>query len=129
MMVFPKPVNCDPQPTSSSIQLLSLPTLLHYIQTFNVQNIIEKKYSFLSRIFFLSSHNIYKQYKRKVNVRKSHLKKSYLVGLPEVGLPDLISHQEVPPQLLCILCTIFAFLDSFVVTSFNKKCLEGSMIS
>ena len=47
-----------------------------------------------------------------VNVRRSHLKKSYLVGFPES-----ISHQEVPPQLLCIICTVFALLDSFEVTS------------
>ena len=39
-----------------------------------------------------------------VNVRKSHLRKSYLAGLPEVWLSESISHQEVPPQLLCIIC-------------------------
>ena len=44
-----------------------------------------------------------------------------------VGLPESISHQEVPPQLLCIICTVFALLVSFVVKSFNKKCLEGSL--
>ena len=41
-----------PNQPSSSIQLLSLPTLLHYIQTFNVQNIIEKSILFcLAKVF------------------------------------------------------------------------------
>ena len=61
-----------------------------------------------------------------VNIRKSHLRKSYLVGLSEVGLPESISHQKVPPQLLCIICTVFALLDSFEPTSYSKKCLVGS---
>ena len=56
-----------------------------------------------------------------VNIRKSHLRKSYLVGLPEVGLPESISHQKVPPQLLCIVCIVFALLDSFKPTSYSKK--------
>ena len=45
---------------------------------------------------------------RVVNIRKSHLRKSYLVGLPES-----ISHQEVPPQLLCTICIVFALLDIY----------------
>ena len=48
-----------------------------------------------------------------VNIRKSHLRKTYLGGLPEVGLPESINHQKVPPQLLCIICTVFALQDSF----------------
>ena len=46
-----------------------------------------------------------------INVRKSAL----------AGLPESISHQEVPPQLLCIICTVFALLDSIVVKSLKKK--------
>ena len=53
-----------------------------------------------------------------VNVRKSYLRKSYLVGLPES-----ISHQEVPPQIVCTICTVIALLDSFVVTNFKKSVL------
>ena len=34
------------------------------------------------------------------------VRKSCLVGLPEVGLPESISHQEVPPQLLCSIRTL-----------------------
>ena len=60
-----------------------------------------------------------------VNIRKSHLRKSYLVGLPEVGLPESISHKKVPPQLLCIICTVLALLDSLEPTSYSKKCLVG----
>ena len=60
-----------------------------------------------------------------VNIRKSHLRKSYLVGLPEVGLPESISHEKVPPQLLCIICTVLALLDSLEPTSYSKKCLVG----
>ena len=58
-----------------------------------------------------------------VNVRKS-----YLVGLPEVVLSESISHQEVPPQILCTICTVITLLDSFVVTSLKKKCIEGSWL-
>ena len=63
--------------------------------------------------------------KYMVNIRKSHLRKSYLVGLPEVGLPESISHEKVPPQLLCIICTVLALLDSLDLTSYSKKCLVG----
>ena len=45
---------------------------------------------------------------------------SYLVGLPEVGLPESISHQEVPPQSLCIICTVYALLDSFLSQVLTK---------
>ena len=51
--------------------------------------------------------------KKRVNIRKSHLRNTYLGGLPEVGHPESISHQKVPPQLLCIICTVFALQDSF----------------
>ena len=60
-----------------------------------------------------------------VNIRKSHFRKSYLVGLPEVGLPEAISHEKVPPQLLCIICTVLALLDSLEPTSYSKKCVVG----
>ena len=56
----------------------------------------------------------------KVNIRKSHLRKTYLGGLPEVGLPESISHQKVPPQLLCIICTVFALQDSFEPARYSK---------
>ena len=46
-----------------------------------------------------------------VNIRKSHLRKTYLVGLPEVGLLESISHQKVPPQLLCIIFLFFVFVE------------------
>ena len=55
-----------------------------------------------------------------VNIRKSHLRKTYLGGLPEVGLPESISHQKVPPQLLCIICTVFALQDSFESARYSK---------
>ena len=55
-----------------------------------------------------------------ITLRKSHLRKSYLVGLSEVGLPESISHQKVPPQLLCIICTVFALLDSFEPARYSK---------
>ena len=45
-----------------------------------------------------------------ITLRRSHLRKSYLVGLSEVGHPESISHQEVPPQLLCFICTSIALL-------------------
>ena len=45
---------------------------------------------------------------KMITLRKSHLRKSYLVGLSEVGLPESISHQKVPPQLLCFICSSIA---------------------
>ena len=55
-----------------------------------------------------------------ITLRKSHLRKSYLVGLSEVGLPESISHQKVPPQLLCIICTVFALQASFEPARYSK---------
>ena len=46
--------------------------------------------------------------------------KSSLVGLPEVGLSESISHQEVPPQLLCIICTVFTLLNDFRAANNDK---------
>ena len=46
--------------------------------------------------------------------------KSSLVGLPEVGLSESISHQEVPPQLLCIICNVFTLLNDFRAASNDK---------
>ena len=61
-----------------------------------------------------------------VNVRKAHLRKSYLVGLPEVGLSESGS-QEVPPQLSCIIYTVFALLNDFRAAIMIKlpKLREG----
>ena len=42
-----------------------------------------------------------------------------------MGLPESISHEKVPPQLLCIICTVLALLDSLEPTSYSKKCLVG----
>ena len=45
------------------------------------------------------------------------------MGLPEVGLSESISREEVPPQLLCIICTVFALLNDFRATS-NEKVAQ-----
>ena len=64
-----------------------------------------------------------------VNIRKSHLRKSYLVGLPEVGLPESISHQKVPPQLLCFICTSIALFGLWGSWDMCTKGLMGIFVA
>ena len=59
-----------------------------------------------------------------ITLRKSHLRKTYLGGLSEVGLPESISHQKVPPQLLCFICTSIAL---FGLWGSQDMCTKGLM--
>ena len=65
----------------------------------------------------------------RVLIRNSHLKKSYLVGLSEVGLPESISHQKVPPQLLCFICTSIALFGLWGSWDMCTKGLMGIFVA
>ena len=62
-------------------------------------------------------------------LRKSHLRNSYLVGLSEVGLPESISHQKIPPQLLCFICTYIALFGLWRSWDICYKGLVGIYVA
>ena len=58
----------------------------------------------------------------RITLTLAHLRIAYMVGNLEVGNSEYMGHQDCPPQLLCVFCTIHALYGPWV-SAWNMSCV------